>query len=105
LFQNYKQLQFFDTLALYFKRTHPSERGEVKFEHVPLNAEQDTTIMVRPRGSGVYELSPCPFAADSAEYAFAGRPIEPGQHEQNGGWTTVLTKAPTVWECFGLVSG
>ena len=38
LFQNYKQLQFFDTLALYFNRTHPSERGEVTFEHVPLNA-------------------------------------------------------------------
>src|SRR5262245_50074960 len=35
LFQNYKQLQFFDTLALYFNRTHPRERGEVKFEHVP----------------------------------------------------------------------
>ena len=61
--------------------------------------------MVRPRGSGVYELSPYPFAADSAEYAFAGRPIEPGQHEQNSGWSSVLAKAPTVWERFGLVSG
>ena len=27
LFQNYKQLQFIDTLALYFNRIHPSERG------------------------------------------------------------------------------
>jgi hypothetical protein len=34
------------------------------------------------------------FAADSAEYAFAGRLIEPG----------VLAKTPTVWECFRLVS-
>src|SRR5215468_2238273 len=41
LFQNYKQLQFFDTLALYFNRTHPRERGEVTFEHVPLSGEQD----------------------------------------------------------------
>ncbi len=78
LFQSYKQLQFFDTLALYFNRTRPRERGEVKFEHVPLSGEQDTTIAVRPRGPGVYELSPNPFAAHSAEYAFAGRPIEPG---------------------------
>ena len=38
LFQNYKQLQFFDTLALYFNRVHPNERIEQKFEHVPLNA-------------------------------------------------------------------
>jgi hypothetical protein len=104
LFQNYKQLQFFDTLALYFNRTHPSERGEVKFEHVPLNGEQDTTIAVRPRGPGVYELSPNPFAAHLAEYAFAGRPIEPGQHEKNGGWSSVLAKAPTVWERFHLAA-
>jgi Protein of unknown function (DUF3891) len=104
LFQNYKQLQFFDTLALYFNRTHPRERGEVKFEHVPLSGEQDTTITVRPRGPGVYELSPNPFAAHSAEYAFAGRPIEPRQHEKNGGWSSVLAKAPTVWERFRLVT-
>jgi hypothetical protein len=102
LFQSYKQLQFFDTLALYFNRTHPSERGEVTFEHVPLSAEQDASIAVRPRGPGVYEVSPFPFAAHAAEYAFAGRPIEPGQHE-DGGWSNVLAKAPTVWERFRLV--
>ena len=53
LFQNYKQLQFFDTLALYFNRVHPSERTEQKFEHVPLNADSDVTIVVRPREPGV----------------------------------------------------
>jgi hypothetical protein len=104
LFQNYKQLQFFDTLALYFNRTHPSERGEVTFEHVPLNAGEDATIRVRPRGQDVYELSPYPFAAQSAEYAFAGRPIAPGQHGKNGGWSSVLARAPTVWERFRLVA-
>jgi hypothetical protein len=103
LFQNYKQLQFFDTLAQYFNRTHPSERGEVTFDHVPLSAEHDTTIAVRPHGPGVYELSPFPFAADSAEYAYAGRLIEPGQHERNGGWSSVLAEAPTVWERVRLV--
>src|SRR5712692_2229594 len=92
LFQSYKQLQFFDTLALYFNRTHPSERADVKFEHVPLNAREDTTVTVRPRGPGVYELSPYPFAADAAEFAFAGRHIEPGQHEKSGGWHNILAK-------------
>ena len=104
LFQNYKQLQFFDTLALYFNRTHPSERGEVMFEHVPLNSERDVNIVVRPRDAGVYELSPYPFAADGAEYAFAGRTIEPGQHEKNGGWSAILAKSPTVWERFRLMA-
>jgi hypothetical protein len=103
LFQNYKQLQFFDTLALYFNRTHPSERAEAKFEHVPLNAEEDATITVRPHDHGVYEVSPYPFAANSAEYAFAGRAISPRQHEKNGGWSRVLAAAPTVWECFRLI--
>ena len=32
IFQNYKQLQFIDTLALYFNRIHPSERAEQEFE-------------------------------------------------------------------------
>jgi hypothetical protein len=105
LFQSYKQLQFFDTLALYFNRTHPSERTEVKFEHVPLDARQDTTITIRPRAPGIYELTPYPFAANAAEFAYAGRHIAPGQHEKHGGWPGVLAKAPTEWERFRLVAG
>jgi hypothetical protein len=104
LFQSYKQLQFFDTLALYFNRTHPSQRGEATFEHVPLSPQQDTTITVRRREAGVYELSPYPFSAGSAEFAFAGRRIEPGQHKTSGGWPGVLAGAPTVWERFRLTS-
>ena len=93
-----------NTLALYFNRTHPSERGEATFERVPLSATEDAPVAVRPRGPGVYELSPFPFGAQSAEYAFAGRPVEPGQHEKNGGWSKVLAQTPTVWERFRLVA-
>ena len=102
LFQNYKQLQFFDTLALYFNRIHPSERREQTFEHVPLNAREDATITIRPRAADVYELAPCPFAARSAQFAYAGRPIRPGQ-QRNGGWSQVLREIPTQWEIFRLV--
>jgi hypothetical protein len=70
---------------------------------VPLNANEDATITVRPQDDGVYALSPYPFAARSAEYAFAGRLIAPGQHEKNGVWSSVLKAAPTVWERFRLV--
>ena len=62
LFQSYKQLQFFDTLALYFNRTHASERGETAFTHVPLSAKENTTVTIRPKQPGIYALSPWPFA-------------------------------------------
>jgi hypothetical protein len=104
LFQSYKQLQFVDTLALYFNRVHPGERGEARYTHVPLSAEEDTTITVRPKQPGVYELAPYPFATEGAEFAYAGRHISPGQHEQQGGWPNVLRQAPTVWERFRLVA-
>jgi hypothetical protein len=104
LFQNYKQLQFFDTLALYFNRTHAGGRGETTFTHVPLSASEDTTITVRPKSPGVYTLSPWPFASQGGEFAYAGRHISPGQHEQQGGWPNVLHEAPTVWERFRLVT-
>ena len=104
VFQNYKQLQFCDTLALYFNRTHEAARGEQQFPQVPLNASEDVTITIRPRAPGVYELSPFPFAANLSEFAFAGRRIEPRQREANGGWPAVLQAMPTEWERFRLVA-
>jgi Protein of unknown function (DUF3891) len=105
LFQNYKQLQFLDTLALYFNRIHPSERVEQTFEHVPRSAEEDATVTIKPRGDGFYMLSPFPFAAEEAEFAFAGRHVAPcrgAAAEQS--WSEVLRRAPTVWERFRLVA-
>src|SRR5262249_42445013 len=104
LFQNYKQLQFFDTLALYFNRVHPGERGDATFEHVPMSAAEDATITVRPRAAGGYALSPWPFAASEAEFPFAGRRIESGLDAKHGGWAKALAAAPTVWERFRLVA-
>jgi Protein of unknown function (DUF3891) len=103
LFQNYKQLQFIDTLALYFNRVHPSERGTQTFEHVPLDAEKDAAVTIKPREAGVYTLSPFPFAPTDAEFAFAGRRVAPHQEATNGHWTEALKKAPTEWERFRLV--
>jgi hypothetical protein len=103
LFHNYKQLQFFDLLALYFNRIHPSERREQTFEHVPLNARQDASITIRPRQAGTYEMSPYPFAAPSAEFAYAGRRIAPGQQRADG-WSSVLRETAPSWETFRLVS-
>lgn len=104
LFQNYKQLQFIDTLALYFNRVHRDERGAQTFEHVPQNAEEDISVTIQPREPGVYALSPFPFAAEGAEFAFAGRYVHPHEHETKGGWSAALKQAPTEWEHFRLVA-
>jgi hypothetical protein len=91
-----------DTLALYFNRIHPSERGVQTFEHVPRSADEDASVTIKPQGTGVYALSPFPFAS-SSEFAFAGRHISPYGRNNNGSWPEVLRRAPTEWEHFRLV--
>jgi uncharacterized protein DUF3891 len=105
VFQNYKALQFIDTLALYFNRIHPSERGEQTFENVPLSPERDVAITIRPAGANTYQLSPFPLAADRAEFAFCGRRIKPADGNRPGGWPAALRQLPTEWENFRLVAG
>jgi hypothetical protein len=104
IFQNYKQLQFLDTLALYFNRIHPSERVEQEFENVPMDTQHDISVVIRPEGGNVYTLTPFPFVIEDAEFAFAGRLIEPGLGKQSGGWPAALRKAPTRWEYFRLAA-
>lgn len=77
LFQNYKQLQFFDTLALYFNRGHEGSRQSSGFAHVPLNSRQDVTVTVTPLGDASYRLAPYPFAESGAGFAFSGRYLAP----------------------------
>ena len=77
LFQNYKQLQFFDTLALYFNRVHEKARGEAAFPHTPVTADEDVTVTLRPAGNGVYELSPYPFSEEPLKISFGGRWLAP----------------------------
>jgi hypothetical protein len=105
VFQNYKALQFMDTLALYFNRIHPDERAEQTFESVPLSPEQDVTITIRPAGAKTYSLSPFPFAASGSDFAFCGRRITPDDGSRQGGWPAALKQIPTEWESFRLVAG
>src|ERR1700691_3335359 len=58
LFEQHKQLQRSDTLALYFNRTHPSERGALTYENVPISAQEDVAVTISPQSAGVYALSP-----------------------------------------------
>jgi hypothetical protein len=77
LFQNYKQLQFFDTMSLYFHLRHASARGEETYVHVPLSADADTPITLRKIDDRVYSLDPFPFAGDSLTLVCKGRYVSP----------------------------
>jgi len=105
LFQNYKLLQFCDLLAIYFNTMHAGERSEQTFTHVPISRYLDVTVTICPKASGIYALSPFPFAAEGSEFAFSGRSVVPGQHDREDGWAGVLARAPTEWETFRVVPG
>ena len=77
LFQNYKQLQFFDTMSLYFHLRHAGERGTETYVHVPLTAEADTTVALKKIDDRVYSLDPFPFASDRLTIKCRGRYVMP----------------------------
>lgn len=78
LFRNYKLLQFFDTLSLYFHLRHAGERGDQQsYVHVPVTADADTTVTLRRIDDGHYSLDPFPFAGDRLTLRCAGRYILP----------------------------
>jgi hypothetical protein len=77
LFQNYKQLQFFDTLSLYFHLYHSGERGEETYIHVPISAEEDAIVQVKQINDRVYSLDPFPFEGDRLRLICKGRYTRP----------------------------
>ena len=77
LFQNYKQLTFFDTLSLYFHLYHATERGEEVYVHVPMTPDADTNVTVRKISDDVYGLDPFPFAGDTVKLTCRGRYVTP----------------------------
>ena len=62
--QNYKLLQFFDTLSLYFNECVAKEGTATEFLHVPYDQTRDCTIDITPLGRKTYRITPYPFAHD-----------------------------------------
>ena len=85
LLQNYKQLQLFDTMALYFNCFHEGNRGQDSFTHVPRSSTSDTTISIKELGDGKYGLHPFPFNDDNLEVNFNGRYILPASDDDKLG--------------------
>ena len=73
VFQNYKQLQFLDTLSLYFHLRHASERGDQAYVHVPMSAEEDTPVTLKKIDERTYSLAPYPFAPERLTITCRGR--------------------------------
>ena len=73
LFTNYKLLQFFDTLALYFNCTHEAGRAPATFQNVPRRAGDDAEISIRPAGDNTYILRPYPFRESALNISYHGR--------------------------------
>ena len=80
LFNCYQQLEFFDTLSLYFCLGDPAAPRQAIFHRVPLAVGADVTITIRPLRPGFYGLAPYPFAEDFLEVSVTGRytlPVPP----------------------------
>ena len=75
LIKCYKQLQFFDTLALYFNLRHADERGEEIYVHVPMTAEMDTSIRLNRIAGDRYSTS-----MDGNQRHLAERRLESAEH-------------------------
>ena len=77
LFSNYKLLQFFDTLSLYFNCTSEAARGTSAFPNVPRRVGDDVTINVSRVEQGVYRIAPYPFEVQGLYVPCAFRRLAP----------------------------
>lgn len=99
LFQNYRQLQFFDSLALYFNCTHPADRQPQAFAQVPKSATEAVTVRVVPAGGDRYLFTPFPFQRSGVRIRFEGRYLTPMARtdaEMLEAWKTTPISTQTI---------
>lgn len=101
----YKALRFFDSLALYFHITHPTQHTPAVFTHVPqsANAETDVSLHLTPLGEGRYSLSPWPFALKEIEVTTEGRYLLPLAAGETANMTERLYTQPIAAQSYRLV--
>lgn len=103
LFYNYKRLQFFDTLALYFNLDSHAERKPSVFKNVSMNLRRDVDIKVTPVVEGVYRVAPFPFRESGVTVKLDLLNIEPQREEASLG--ALLPTASTSVEDIKLIAG
>ena len=106
IIQNYKHLQFFDTLALYFHLSCAAERGTETFICVPAGAEQDESVTVRKLDERTYSVDPFPFRDDVLELTCGGRYMRPYPADRDpADLARVLYALPVDQQTVHLVPG
>ncbi|WP_373087266.1 DUF3891 family protein [Sneathiella sp.] len=105
LFQNYKQLEFFDALALYFNWSPVTSRRKATFTSVPLSELADTSITVTPLEGNRYAFAPFPFVREGLEFYFEGRYLAPMIDAPEEEMQNALAKAPTEQQTVVFVAG
>jgi hypothetical protein len=104
ILQNYKHLQFCDTLALYFHLRHAADRGDETYIHVPMSRSADASIALKKIDDETYSLDPFPFGKDSVTLVCRGRYVQPipvGQEPDDLG--AVLRQLPSTSQTVRLV--
>ncbi len=102
LFHNYKLLQFFDTLGLYFCMESSDARGESAFLNVPRTVGDDVTVTVTPVGEETYRVSPYPFASDPFVVTLPGKVVQPDPSVERA--SVALERGESSPETITLVS-
>ncbi|WP_298775398.1 DUF3891 family protein [uncultured Shewanella sp.] len=82
LWQNYKQLQFFDTLSLYFSCTCASQRQPHIFAQVPMSATATQTVTIQPLDNHHYLMSPFPFKHKTVSLRFKGQYLQSAKRDK-----------------------
>jgi hypothetical protein len=102
LMNNYKLLQFFDTLSLYFHMTHAEARAESKFLNVPDGKGNDHTLTIKPAGDGVYALAPFPFKGE-VTVLVQGRYLTP--QPQGADFKAIFDSTPKESQTYKIIAG
>jgi len=102
LMHNYRLLQFFDTLSLYFNCTHDAARGTERFPRVPQRLDEEVEIEVSRVEAGRYRLEPFPFSEPEVNVTLSGRRLAP--QALGTPMRSALEAAPTETETLTLVA-
>ena len=104
LFTNYKLLQFFDTLALYFNCTHEEGRAPATFQNVPRQVGEDVEVSIRPEGDSTYSLTPYPFRESALELSYGGRFLSASGADDSPDMAAVMRDTPVERQSAILVA-
>lgn len=103
LFQAYKLLQFFDTLALYFQTTHAAARTPSRFLNVPAARNCDVILEVTPVAPDVAAVTPWPFAGARLEVRCPGKMLTP--QPEGVDMSALLAALPLTEQRYTLIPG